>query len=240
MNKDNPPNYASIAANGLWKNNPALVQLLGLCPLLAVSSSVVNALGLGIATLCVLVLSNLSVSLLRSVIPHTVRLPIFVVIIASSVTAAELLMQAFTFELYQVLGIFLPLITTNCAILARAEAYASRNSVGPAVTDGIMMGLGFAAVLVILGAIRECLATGALFSDMHLLFGEDARAWQWVIVQDYEPFLLAALPPGAFLITGLLIALKNQIDSLTRASAAAPQSRSAAAQKRVRVTGPVK
>jgi electron transport complex protein RnfE len=224
MNKDNPPNYASIAANGLWKNNPALVQLLGLCPLLAVSSSVVNALGLGIATLCVLVLSNLSVSLLRSVIPHTVRLPIFVVIIASSVTAAELLMQAYTFELYQVLGIFLPLITTNCAILARAEAYASRNSV----------------VLVILGAIRECLATGALFSDMHLLFGEDARAWQWVIVQDYEPFLLAALPPGAFLITGLLIALKNQIDSLTRASAAAPQSRSAAAQKRVRVTGPVK
>jgi len=166
--------YKALTLNGLWRNNPALVQLLGLCPLLAVSSNVVNALGLALATLLVLVASSTLVSALRNTVPETVRLPVFVMIIAAAVTIAELVMQAFAYELYQILGIFLPLITTNCAILGRADAYASKNSVIPAFIDALMMGLGFGLVLVTLGMARELLGTGALLADMHLLFGVKA------------------------------------------------------------------
>ena len=227
----------TIINNGLWNNNAALVQLLGLCPLLAVSGTVVNALGLGIATLLVLVGSNLAVSLIRHYVSDAVRLPAFVMIIASLVTCAEMLMRAFTYELYQILGIFIPLIVTNCAILGRADGFARKNSPPAAILDGIMMGLGFAAVLVVLGAIRELIGQGTLFTNMHLLFGDLARDWVWRPIEDYPNFLFAVLPPGAFVVTGLLIALKNVIDQTVEAHRdKAPIEKGS---KRVRVTGKI-
>ena len=231
--------FKALTVKGLWSNNPALVQLLGLCPLLAVSTNIANALGLGLATLFVLVVSNVAVSLVRGLVSNAIRLPVFVLIIASAVTCTELLMQAYTFELYQVLGIFLPLITTNCAILGRAEAFASKNGIIPAAYDGLMMGLGFALVLVALGAIRELLGTGILFADMQLLFGAQAETWRWVVFDDYQPFLLAVLPPGAFIFTGLLIALKNRLDQhfASNKIARAPIE---AGSKRARVTGVIR
>jgi electron transport complex protein RnfE len=231
--------YKTLTQNGLWKNNPALVQLLGLCPLLAVSASVVNSLGLAAATLFVLTTSNLCVSLVRNVVSDTIRLPVFVMIIAAAVTAIELLMQAYTYELYQILGIFLPLITTNCVILGRADAFAAKNPVLPSVYDGFIMGLGFGLVLVALGAIRELLGTGGLFANMQLLFGEQARAWHWVISEDYPKLLLAILPPGAFIVTGFLIAGKNQWDERARQREARAAAPVIAGSKRVRVTGKI-
>jgi len=231
--------YKTLTLNGLWKNNPALVQLLGLCPLLAVSASVVNSLGLAVATLFVLTTSNLCVSLVRNVVSDTIRLPVFVMIIAAAVTAIELLMQAYTYELYQILGIFLPLITTNCVILGRADAFAAKNPVLPSVYDGFIMGLGFGLVLVALGAIRELLGTGGLFANMQLLFGEQARAWHWVISEDYPKLLLAILPPGAFIVTGFLIAGKNQWDERARQRTARAAAPVVAGSKRVRVTGKI-
>ncbi|NQZ31671.1 MAG: electron transport complex subunit E [Oceanospirillaceae bacterium] len=204
--------YKELTLNGLWKNNPAIVQLLGLCPLLAVTASVVNALSLGIASILVLIGSNFAVSLFRSFIPKAVRLPIYVMIIAALVTSIELAMQALTYELYLILGIFIPLIVTNCIIMGRAEAFAAKNSVAASLYDGFIMGLGFTIVLVLLGAIREILGAGTLFADMHLLFGEIANNWKIVIFDDYVGFLFAILPPGAFVGLGLLIALKNLID----------------------------
>lgn len=204
--------YKEITSNGLWTNNPALAQLLGLCPLLAVTGSVVNAIGLGMATLMVLTASNFAVSLIRGAVSNAIRLPAFVMIIASFTTCIELLMQAYTYELYQILGIFIPLIVTNCAILGRADAFASRNPVLPSIVDGFMMGLGFALVLVAIGLIRELLGTGGLFANMHLLFGESARSWHVVLFKDFPSFLLALLPPGAFFAAGFLIAIKNVID----------------------------
>ncbi len=205
--------YAPIIRDGLWSNNTGLVQLLGLCPLLAVTATMVNGLGLGIATTLVLVTSNLLVSLVRHLVRPEVRIPVFVLIIASAVTAIELGMQAFFFDLYQVLGIFIPLIVTNCVIIGRAEAFASRNSPPRAFVDGLAMGLGFTAVLVALGALREVLGYGTLFQDASLMFGEGA-AWLSVkLIEDYRGFLLAVLPPGAFIGLGLLIAAKNTIES---------------------------
>ena len=162
--------YRELSLNGLWKNNPAIVQLLGLCPLLAVTGSVVNALGLAVATTAVLVTSNTAVSLIRNIVSDAVRLPAFVMIIASAVTCIELLMQAFAYEMYQILGIFLPLITTNCVILGRADAFASKNSLAPAVYDGLIMGVGFGVILVLLGALRELAGPGALFANLDLQY----------------------------------------------------------------------
>ncbi len=205
-------NYRELTINGLWKNNPALVQLLGLCPLLAVTASVVNALSLGIASMLVLIGSNFAVSLFRNFIPSAVRLPIYVMIIAALVTSIELAMQALTYELYLILGIFIPLIVTNCIIMGRAEAYAAKNTVTASLYDGFIMGLGFTIVLVLLGAIREILGAGTLFADMQLLFGPAAQSWKIVIFSDYVGFLFAILPPGAFVGLGLLIAVKNWLD----------------------------
>jgi len=233
------PTYATLTHNGLWKNNPALVQLLGLCPLLAVSASVVNALGLATATLFVLISSNLCVSLVRNIVSDTIRLPVFVMIIAAAVTAIELLMQAYTYELYQILGIFLPLITTNCIILGRADAFAAKNPVLPSIYDGFIMGIGFGAVLVVLGAIRELLGTGGLFANMQLLFGEAARQWHIVLSADYPALLLAILPPGAFIVTGFLIAGKNAWDNAAARKAEASRAPVIAGTKRVRVTGKI-
>lgn len=232
-------NYSKISLNGLWTNNPALVQLLGLCPLLAVTGSVVNALGLSIATILVLVFSNFFVSLIREFVSPTVRLPAFVMIIASLVTCVELLMQAMTYELYQVLGIFIPLIVTNCAILGRADAFASKNPILPSVIDGLMMGIGFSAVLILLGAMREVLGQGTLFADMQLLFGPAAESWKLTLVNDYQGFLFAILPPGAFVGMGLIIAVKNIIDKRLkdRPLPTPDQGEPVIESKRVRVTG---
>lgn len=229
-----------IIRDGLWTNNPALVQVLGLCPLLAVTSTVVNAIGLGLATLMVLMGSNLSVSLIRHFVSDSVRLPAFVMIIASFVTCAELLMQAYTYELYQILGIFIPLIVTNCAILGRADAFASRNAPGPALLDGAMMGIGFLLVLILLGGMRELIGQGTLFADMNLLLGPMAADWVIRPFEHYPNMLFMVLPPGAFVGLGLLIALKNGIDNhlADRQKAAEPEL-APSGSKRVRVTGTI-
>jgi len=205
--------YKELAWQGLWKNNPGLVQLLGLCPLLAVTSTVTNALGLGLATLLVLVASNTTVSLIRLWVPKEIRIPIFVLIIAAFVTCVQLLMNAFTYGLYQSLGIFLPLIVTNCVIIGRAEAYASKNPIKKASFDGLMMGLGFTLVLLILGAIREILGQGTLFDGADLLLGDWAASLRIEVFHFDSKFLLAILPPGAFFAMGFLIAAKNAIDT---------------------------
>lgn len=222
------PGTAQIAWQGLWKNNPVLVQVLGLCPLLGVSSSVVNALGLGLATMLVVMSSNMAVSLIRRQVNNTIRLPVFVMIIAAFTTCIELLMQAYTYELYRILGIFIPLIVTNCVILGRADAFASRNPLWPSAVDGLMMGAGFALVLFILGALRELIGQGTLFAHMDLLFGPMARDWTLVIFPDYTPFLFALLPPGAFVFMGFIIALKNSLEqrqARRRAPRVSPGSR---------------
>ncbi|MDX1677027.1 electron transport complex subunit E [Arsukibacterium sp.] len=210
---DNPNSIRELAVQGLWRNNPGLVQLLGLCPLLAVTGTVTNALGLGLATLLVLLGSNIVVSMVRSVVPAEIRIPVFVLIIASFVTVVQLLMNAFTFGLYQSLGIFIPLIVTNCAIIGRAEAFASKNAVLPSAIDALMMGLGFMLVLVALGAMREILGQGTLFDGADLLLGDWAAVLRIELFQLDTQFLLAILPPGAFIGMGLLIALKNLIDA---------------------------
>ena len=230
---------SEISKDGLWGNNPALVQLLGLCPLLAVTGTVVNALGLALATMLVLVGSNLAVSMVRNFVPDAVRLPAFVMIIASYVTCTELLMQAYTYELYTVLGIFIPLIVTNCVILGRAEAFAAKNPMLPAVIDGFMMSLGFTVVLLLLGAIREIIGQGTLFSNMDLLFGASAQNWKIDIFSDYPNFLFAILPPGAFVGMGLLIAAKNIIDARIKANLEKQKGQIATGSKRVRVTGKI-
>ncbi|MEN8665115.1 MAG: electron transport complex subunit E, partial [Polycyclovorans sp.] len=205
-------NLAKLVRDGLWTNNPGLVQLLGLCPLLAVSNNFVNALSLGLATLFVLTVSNLTVSAIRNVVRPEIRIPVFVMVIASLVTLVELVMNAYLQTLYDILGIFLPIITTNCAIIGRAEAFASKNRVLPALIDGFMMGLGFLLVLVVLGGAREILSLGTLGQGLHLLLGDAFEGVYWTIIPDTQGLLLAALPPGAFIGLGLMIALKNVID----------------------------
>jgi len=203
----------TLFKDGMWANNPALVQLLGLCPLLAVTSTITNALGLGLATLLVLVGSNVTVSIVRNWVPKDIRIPVFVMIIAGFVTIVQLMMNAYTFELYQSLGIFIPLIVTNCAIIGRAEAFASKNTVPLSAFDGLMMGLGFMLVLVVLGAMRELIGQGTLFDGADLLLGPWAASLRIEVFSFDNQFLLAILPPGAFLGLGLLIAAKNVIDT---------------------------
>jgi Na+-translocating ferredoxin:NAD+ oxidoreductase subunit E len=218
--KSSIPAY-EISRNGLWTNNVALVQLLGLCPLLAVTGTVINGLGLGIATLMTLVFSNSIVSLIRPWLKSEIRIPVFVLIIASIVTTIELIMNAWFHELYLVLGIFIPLIVTNCSIIARAEAFASKNSLTDSALDGFMMGLGFTLVLVVLGGMRELIGFGTLFANAQLMFGSAGEAMTVTFSENYSGFLLAVLPPGAFIGLGLLIALKNVIDKRKSAHQAA-------------------
>ncbi|ATC94190.1 electron transport complex subunit E [Pseudoalteromonas tunicata] len=212
--------FQNVTEQGLWKNNPALVQLLGLCPLLAVTATITNAMGLGFATLLVLMGSNITVSMVRNFVPKEIRIPVFVMIIAAFVTIIELLMNAYTFSLYQSLGIFIPLIVTNCAIIGRAEAFASKNTVILSAWDGFMMGLGFTLVLIVLGAMRELLGQGTLFDGAHLLFGQWATVLRIEVFQFDSQFLLAILPPGAFIGMGFLIAAKNIIDQQLKAKQA--------------------
>ncbi|MCK9199837.1 MAG: electron transport complex subunit E [Gallionella sp.] len=201
-----------IFHNGLWKQNAGIVQLLGLCPLLAISSSVVNAVSLGLATTLVMALSGAAVAAIREFIPNEARIPVYVLLIAVLVTIVQLLINAYAYSLYIVLGIFLPLIVTNCIVLARAESFASKNGVAASALDGIAMGLGLTAVLGVLGAIREILGHGTLLSGIDMVFGEAAKSWVITVIPDYHGFLLAVLPPGAFIVLGLLIAGRNWLD----------------------------
>ena len=204
--------YHHVINEGLWNNNPALVQILGLCPLLAVSNTVINSLGLGLATTLTLVASNATVSLIRHWVRPDIRIPVFVLIIASVVTVIELAMNAWFHELYLILGIFIPLIVTNCTIIARAESFASKNALMPSIIDGLFMGIGFMAVLVVLGAMRELIGFGTLLSHADLMFGELGKSLTLRPWEQYRGYLLAILPPGAFLGLGFIIAIKNTID----------------------------
>ena len=204
---------SSIVSDGLWHNNPGTVQLLGLCPLLAVTTNVVNGLGLGLATMLTLLASNGIVSMIRNVVRAEIRIPVFVLIIASVVTVIELVMNAWLHDLYNVLGIFIPLIVTNCAIIGRAESFASRNSPDRALLDALAMGAGFTLVLVTLGGMRELIGQGTLLSQAHMMFGEAGRAYTLTLIDDYRGFLLAILPPGAFIGLGFIIAGVNLINS---------------------------
>ena len=204
--------YGSIIGDGLWSNNQALVALLGLCPLLATTTSATNGLGMGLATTAVLILSNVSISLIRNLVRPEVRLPVFVLVIASFVTAVEQVMQAYFYSLYQVLGLFIPLIVTNCLIIGRAEAFASKNRADRALVDAIAMGLGFTLALMVLGGMRELIGQGTLFHQAELLLGETARGLSVSLGEHFQGALIAILPPGAFIGLGLLIAAKNLLD----------------------------
>jgi Na+-translocating ferredoxin:NAD+ oxidoreductase subunit E len=204
--------FREIFHNGLWKQNTGVVQLLGLCPILAVSSSVVNAVSLGLATVLVMTLSGAAVAPIRQLIPNEARIPVFVLIIAVLVTVVQFMMNAYMYGLYVVLGIFIPLIVTNCIVLARIEAFSSKNPALASALDGLAMGLGLTAVLAVLGGIREILGHGTLLSGIDLVFGEAAKSWVITVVPNYHGFLLAVLPPGAFITLGMLIAAKNWLN----------------------------
>jgi electron transport complex protein RnfE len=185
--------------NGIIKDNPTFVQLLGMCPTLAVTTSAQNGVGMGLATTAVLAMSNVAISLLRKFIPNKIRIPAFVVIIASFVTIVGMLLEGYFVSLYQSLGLFIPLIVVNCIILARAEAFAFKNNVIDSLFDGIGMGIGFTVALTILGMIRELFGTGAVFGIN-------------ILGEAFKPAIIMILPPGAFLVLGLLLALKNKFD----------------------------
>ncbi|GAB6048108.1 electron transport complex subunit E [Methyloparacoccus murrellii] len=213
-----PAVLRELAREGLWSRNPGLVALLGLCPLLAVSTTLINGLALGLATTATLVLSNGLVSALRGSVLPAIRLPLFVLLMAAIVTAVDLVMQAGFPELHRTLGLFIPLIVTNCAILARIETYASRQPVTHALLDGLFMGLGFLLVIALLGGLRELLGTGRLLAGAEQLFGPGAAGWTVEVISGYGGFLLALLPPGAFFGLGLMLALKNRLDAARQAT----------------------
>ena len=231
--------YKEIINNGLWKNNAALVQLLGLCPLLAVSSSVVKATGISLATMLILTFTNIAVSLMRNKVSGVIKIPSFVIIIATLTTCTELIMKAFTYELYVLLGIFVPLIVTNGVILGRANDFASKNNVLKSALDGIMIGAGFSFVLLTIGAIREILGVGTLFSNIDLLFGSFAASWTIRFFSEGYGFLIFVLPPGAFIIMGILIALKNVIDSKVARYDKNEDGSLKKGAKRIRTTGTI-
>jgi electron transport complex protein RnfE len=204
--------YLRITRDGLWDNNIVFSQSLALCPLLAVTGTATNGLGMGMATTVVMVFSALVVAMFRKIISAEVRIPVFVLIIATIVTLVDMSMNAWMHDLHKVLGLFIPLIVTNCAILGRAESFASKNAALPAITDGLMMGLGFTLVLVSLGAVRELLGSGTLFASAELLLGKSFAFMELVIIPDYRGFLVAVLPPGGFLVLGFLLAGKRVLD----------------------------
>ncbi len=214
MSSVDTSNYQQLIKQGLWSENPGMVKLLGLCPLLAVSNTLINGISLGLATLLTLVVSNTIVSCAQGMLPQAVRIPMYVLIIATTVTVIELVTQAWLPDLYISLGIFLPLIVTNCLILGRAEAFAARNPVRHAAIDGVAMGLGFLLVLVALGGAREIIGQGSLLTDSAHLFGSMANDWHLRFFSEQHGMLLALLPPGAFIGLGLIVALKNKIDTM--------------------------
>lgn len=215
-------NYSKIITDGLWNNNQAIVALLGLCPLMAVTTNMVNGLSLGLATTLVLMLSNITVSIIRDWVRPEIRLPVFVLLIAAFVTSVELAMNAYFYGLYKILGIFIPLIVTNCAIIGRAEAFASKNPVLPALVDAISIGLGFTLILMLLGGMREMIGQGTLFAHAHLLLGDSVKGMTIHFGENFQGMLIAILPPGAFLGLGFIIAVKNMIDNRKKSAAAKP------------------
>jgi electron transport complex protein RnfE len=217
-------NYRQVIMDGLWHNNVVLAQNIALCPLLAVTSSATNGLGMGLATAAVLIASNVAISLVRSFIPNEVRIPAFIVLIATIVTLVDMTMNAYIHELYKVLGLFIPLIVVNCAVLARAESFASQNPVFPSVIDGLFMGIGFTLGLVLLGGIREILGSGTLFSGASLLLGQNFSFLEMTIIPHYKGVLLMMLPPGGFIAMGFLMVGKRLLDNRAKQKAAALSS----------------
>ena len=213
--------YSRIAKDGIWDNNVVFAQALALCPLLAVTGTASNGLGMGLASTVVMTISGLMVSLFRDIITPQVRIPVFVLIIAVLVTLVDMFMNAWVHDLHKVLGLFIPLIVTNCAILGRAESFASRNNMLPSLFDGLMMGLGFTLVLIALGAAREILGSGTLFANAALLLGSWASFMEMTLIPDYKGFLLIILPPGGFIVLGFLLAGKRLIDRRKAESGAA-------------------
>lgn len=219
----------TLLVGGLWKNNSALVQLLGLCPLLAVTSTATNALGLGLATTMVLTCTNSAISLSRRWVPSEIRIPIYVMIIAAVVSCVQMLINAYAYGLYQSLGIFIPLIVTNCIVVGRAEAVASKSRVGLAALDGLAIGLGATSVMVVLGSLREIIGNGTLFNGADQLLGPWAKAMRIEVVHFDSPMLLAMLPPGAFIGLGMLLAAKYLIDNKLKQRAAQKAERDSTA-----------
>ncbi len=202
--------YKDITVNGLWKQNPGVVQLLGLCPTLAVTTTAVNGLSLGLATALVMAAANGSVSPVRKFVPNEIRVPVFILVIAALVTVIDLTINGFAHQLHKVLGIFIPLIVVNCIVLARVESFAAKNSPVPSILDGFTMGLGLTFVLGLLGAMRELVGKGTILSGLDLIFSSMPK--QLYTIPDYHGLLLAVLPPGAFLGLGTLIAVRNWIE----------------------------
>lgn len=216
-------NYARITRDGLWDNNVVFAQMLALCPTLAVTSSATNGLGMGLATTAVLVVSNVIISLVRELVSAEVRIPVYIVLIATLVTVLDMSLNAWAHELYKVLGLFIALIVVNCAILGRAEAFASKANVPESALDGLMMGLGFTASLVVIGGVREVLGSGTLFANAHLLLGQSFAFLETTVIPQYKGFLLMILPPGGFMVVGLLLAAKRVMDQRREARAKAGQ-----------------
>lgn len=204
--------YAHITREGLWSNNVVFAQMLALCPTLAVTSTATNGLGMGLATTAVLLLSNVIISSVRHLVSPEVRIPVYIVLIATLVTLVDMSLNAWAHELYKVLGLFIALIVVNCAILGRAEAFASKNGMADSALDGLMMGLGFTAALVVIGGVREIFGSATLFANAHLLLGPAFSFLEMTIVPDYKGFLLMILPPGGFMVVGLLLAAKRVSD----------------------------
>lgn len=217
-------NYKEITINALWKQNPGVVQLLGLCPTLAVTTTAVNGISLGLATALVMAASNGAVAPVRKLIPSEIRVPVFILIIAALVSIIDMSINAFAHPLHKVLGIFIPLIVVNCIVLARVESFAAKNTFTPSVLDGFMMGVGLTLVLGLLGGMREISGKGTLFSGLDLVFGPQAKQFMLTVIPDYHGFLLAILPPGAFLGLGILIALRNWAELRNAKKADTPQN----------------
>jgi Na+-translocating ferredoxin:NAD+ oxidoreductase subunit E len=204
--------YKVLARDGLWDNNPVLAQRLALCPALAVTTTATNGLGMGIATTMVLIITNAVISIFRNVVTPEVRIPVFILLIATIVTVVDLSINAFLHSLYTVLGLFIPLIVTNCVILGRAEAFASRNEILPSAVDGLMMGIGFTAALTTVGAIREIIGSGTLFANASSLLGSAFSFLELTLIPDYKGYLIMILPPGGFIVMGFLMAAKQVLE----------------------------
>lgn len=220
--------YKTIAREGLWDNNPVLAQSLALCPLLAVTTTATNGLGMGMATLVVVVFTSVIISMLRVIITPEVRIPVFILLIAATVTIVDMMMNAFLHDLYKVLGLFIPLIVTNCMILGRAESFASRHPVALAAMDGLMMGLGFLFVLLLLGSVREIIGSGTLFANAKLLLGDTFAFMELTLIPNYRGYLLMMLPPGGFLAMGFILAGKRILDKRMQQQASVVESPSLA------------
>jgi Na+-translocating ferredoxin:NAD+ oxidoreductase subunit E len=204
--------YSRLAKDGLWSNNMVFAQMLALCPVMAVTGTATNGLGMGLATLFVLVGANLIISMIRHTISQAIRIPVYIVIIATLVTLTDMLINAFAYELYKVLGLFIALIVVNCAILGRAEAFASKNTVWDSLVDSILMGIGLTWALVAIGGFREIIGSGTLFANADLLLGPAFGFLEVTLIPDYKGFLIMILPPGGFIAVGFLLVLKRWID----------------------------